>query len=147
MLKADIMNVLHEFHARGTFVKSFNATFISFIPKKPGAVDDKEFRPISLVGGVCKIVAKVLANRLKMVVEKIIYKPQNAFIKGRHILDSVLIANKCIDSRFRSEVPGVLCKLDLEKAVDPVNWDFLLYMLKRCGFGERGLKGFLKRFQ
>jgi hypothetical protein len=70
------MNVFHDFHARGMFEKSFNATFITLIPKKPGAVDIKDFRPISLVGGVYKIVAKVLANKLKMVVEKIISKPQ-----------------------------------------------------------------------
>jgi hypothetical protein len=38
---------------------------------------------------------------------------------------------------MRSEVPGVLCKLDLEKAYDHVNWDFVLYLLQRCGFGER----------
>jgi hypothetical protein len=54
----------------------------------------KDLWSISLMGGVCKIVAKVLANRLKMVVEKIISKPQNTFISGRQILDFVLVAKK-----------------------------------------------------
>jgi hypothetical protein len=61
-----------EKEKKSTFVKNFNATLISLILKKPRAVDIKEFRPISLVGAVCKILANVLANRLKMVVEKII---------------------------------------------------------------------------
>lgn len=113
---------------------NFNATFITLIPKKPWALDIKNFRPISLVGGFYKIVFEVLANRLKMVVERIISKPQNAFIRGRQILVYVLIANECLDSRIRTEESGVLCKLDIENAFfDYVNWEFLLYMRRRCG--------------
>jgi len=62
ILKSDLMVVFHHFYARGQFEKSLNATFITLIPKKSVAIDVKDFSPISLVGGVCKIIAKVLAT-------------------------------------------------------------------------------------
>jgi hypothetical protein len=59
------MKVFREFHASGKFERSLNATFLALIPKIPGAVDPKDFRPISLVGSIYKIIAKILANSLR----------------------------------------------------------------------------------
>ena len=120
-VKEDLMAAFHEFHAKGSFTRSINATFLVLIPKKLGAVECKDFRPISLITGVYKIIAKVLANQLRMVLEKLISDSQNAFVGGRQTLDSVLIANESLDCRLKAGLPGVLCKLDIEKAYDQVN--------------------------
>ena len=129
VLKTKIMVVFHNFHTQAVFEKSFNASFLALIPKKVDAMEVKDFQPISLVCGIYKIISKVLANRLRRVAHGLISNPKNAFVKGKQILDSVLIASKCIDSRLKSGVPSVLCKLDVEKAYDHVSWDFLMYML------------------
>lgn len=65
------------------FEKSLNATFLSLIPKKVGAIDIKDFGPISLVGGVYQIISEVLAIKLKTILEKVTSRSQYVFIRGR----------------------------------------------------------------
>ena len=67
VVKRDVLTMFEEFYLHSKFEKSLNATFIALIPKKNGAFNIRDFRPISLVGSVYKILAKVLANRLKEV--------------------------------------------------------------------------------
>ena len=121
IVERDVLTVFEEFYQHSKFEKSLNATFIALIPKKNGASNIRDFRPISLVGSVYKILAKVLANHLKEVLDQLISESQNSFVGGKKILDSILIANECVDSRVKGKIPGVICKLDIEKAYDHVN--------------------------
>ena len=122
------------------FFKSINNTFLVLIPKKGGAKDLRDFRPISLLGGLYKLLAKVLANRLKKVIGKVVSLDQNAFVTGRQILDASLIANEVIDAWNKRVENGVICKLDIEKAYDSINWQFLLKVMEKMGFGSKWLR-------
>ena len=145
-VKMDIMDLFKDFHERGIFGKGLNSTFVVLIPKRQGGggggggggVEDlKDFRPISLVDSLYKLIAKVLANRLKKVMNGLVNPAQNDIVEGRQILDASLIANEVIDSMQKRNERGILCKLDIEKAYDRINWSFVLKVLKRMGFWEK----------
>ena len=93
------------------------------------------------MGSLYKLIVKVLANRLKKVMNRLVNKAQNAFVEGRQILDASLIANEMIDSMVKGKERGVLCKLDIEKAYDQINWKFLISVLQKWGLGANGLSG------
>ena len=136
-VKGKVMEFFKEFYEKKKFVKSLNVTFLVLIPKKGNIEDVKDYRSISLLGSLYKILAKVLANRLRRVLNKVISPSQNAFVEGRQILDAALIANEAVDSMLRKNDGGVVCKLDIEKAYDHVNWKYVLEVMRRMGFGQR----------
>ena len=69
VVEKDVLAVLDEFFQYCKFEKSLNATFIALIPKKNDASNISDFQPISLAGSVYKILAKVLANHMRMVLD------------------------------------------------------------------------------
>lgn len=83
------------FHDHDYFERSFNATFIALIPKNVKASELKDFRPISRIGNLYKIISKILTERLKRVMPKSVDDQQMTFIKGRQIMDAILVANEC----------------------------------------------------
>ncbi|XP_026410852.1 uncharacterized protein LOC113306081 [Papaver somniferum] len=92
--------------------------------------------PISLIGGVYKIISKFLANRLKLVLPSLITEFQGAFVDGRQITDGILIAAELIDARERFQILGMVVKVDLEKDFDNLNWKCLDVTMQRFGFGN-----------
>lgn len=127
------MAFMKEFHLRGKLSNQIRASFIALIPKKVGADCIKDFFPINLIGCIYKILDKVLAARIKIVLPSISIC-QGAFVHGRQIFDSVLIANECLHSCKICSRLGLLCKLDLEKAHHRVDSDFSHYMWRRLGW-------------
>nr|GEX50686.1 RNA-directed DNA polymerase, eukaryota [Tanacetum cinerariifolium] len=95
------------------------------------------FRPISLIGCTYKIIAKLLAFRPAKVIHKIVSPNQTAFIKGRQILNGVLVANEVIDYALNSGTNRHFFKVDFAKAFDSVRWEFLLDTMKQMGFSAK----------
>ena len=104
-VKAKVLGFFKEFHEPGKFVRSLNATFLVLVPKKQNVEDLKDLR----VGGLYKILAKVLANRIKSVLGQVISLVQLAFVEGRQILDAVLIANEAVDTIIRRKESDIVC--------------------------------------
>ncbi|GMI75562.1 hypothetical protein HRI_001225500 [Hibiscus trionum] len=89
--------MFQNFYNGGDFDISLNHSFIVLIPKVQNPVSIEEYRPISLVDSVYKLLAKVLSRRLSGCLDEIIGETQLAFCPGRQLLDCSLIANEVVD--------------------------------------------------
>lgn len=92
----DFTAMVVEFFHTGVMPREVNTTWVSLIPKVEGVCEPDKFRPISTVGCVYKVIAKLLARRLKPVLLDLVGETQTAFVQGRQILDGALIANETI---------------------------------------------------
>ena len=134
ILRDDVMRFIGEFHRKGRLTKGINSTFIALIPKVESPQRLNDLRPISLVGNMYKILAKVLANRLRSVFGSVISDSQSAFVKGRQILDGILVANEVVDDAHRCKKELLLFKVDFEKAYDSVDYSYLDEVMYKMGF-------------
>jgi len=114
--------------------KGINSTFIVLIPKVDNPQRLNDFRPIPLVGSMYKVIAKLLANRLRMVISSVVSETQSAFVKNRQILDGILIANEVVDEARKFKKELLLFKVDFEKAYDSVDWGYLDAVMEGMSF-------------
>lgn len=115
-------------------------TNIALIPKKQAPKTMMDLRPISLCNVLYKVASKVLANRLKQVIDLIISENQSAFIPGRLITDNVMISYEImhyLKRKGKGKDGYMALKLDMSKAYDRVEWGYLKAILARLGFAEK----------
>jgi mannosylglycoprotein endo-beta-mannosidase len=138
IIKVDVMAVVQRFSdLRTRNLHWLNTANIVLIPKKDGAEEITDYRPISLIHGFAKIVAKVLSMRLAPRMNDIVSHAQSAFIKSRSIHENFLFVRNYARWLHRRKKASLLFKLDIRKAFDHVRWDYILELLQRLGFPPR----------
>ncbi|GJY26276.1 RNA-directed DNA polymerase, eukaryota [Tanacetum coccineum] len=134
VIEHDVYMAVNHFFIHGEIPPGCNSSFIALIPKVPDANLVKDFRPISLIGSIYKIIAKILSNRLVNVLGDIVNEVQSAFIAERQMLDGPFILNEILQWCTKKKKKTLIFKVDFEKAFDSIRWDFLDDVLKEFGF-------------
>lgn len=139
LVKGDVVAMFSDFYSGKLDLYRFNFALVTLIPKVENASNMKQFRPISLLNCSFKMFSKLLTLRLGKVAQRLVSNNQNAFIKGRYILESVVVAHEVVHSLHKKKERGVILKLNYEKAYDRVSWNFLFEVLRSRGFSQKWL--------
>ncbi|KAL0292355.1 UNVERIFIED_CONTAM: hypothetical protein Sradi_6992700 [Sesamum radiatum] len=138
VIGGEVTQAILDFFRNGRLLKQINATLISLIPKVNSPAVVAEFRPISCCNVLYKAITKILVQRMRSILDTLISPSQNAFVPGRSIGDNVLLAQELFSGyNQRNLPPRCALKVDLRKAYDTVEWDFLKATLTLFGFPER----------
>ncbi|KAJ0456947.1 putative RNA-directed DNA polymerase [Helianthus annuus] len=132
--EADFYSLLDYFYMHGKLNRGCNSSFITLVPKISNPQLINNFRPISLIGCISKVISKILATRLKRVIGSVVSHVQTAYIEGRSILEGPLIVNEIVSWAKKSKRKAMLFKVDFEKAFGSINWGFLDSVLSQMGF-------------
>jgi hypothetical protein len=137
IVKGDLFRLVKVFQDGKLDLFRLNYATLTLITKVEDASKMKNFRPISMLNCSFKIFGRLLTSKLEKICERIVAQEQSAFIRGRYILESVVVAQEVVHTLHRSKEPGVVIKSDYEKVYDRVNLDFLFENLRSRGFSEK----------
>lgn len=139
VVEEDVVNFVVKFFVSGKLQESVNESLITLIPQTENPVTLVDFRPISLSNALYKLMSKILASRLKTVLDKIISPNQTAFIPKRQIVDNIVIAHEMLHSmkKSKSKKGYFALKLDLSKEFDKVEWNFVIHLFRKFGFSQK----------
>ena len=129
IIKADLLNLVRNFHRTKKVLPAINATFLTLIPKSDQADSPDKFRPIALCNVLYKILSKLMASRLKSILPSIISQEQTGYVEGRQITDSIILTQELLHSLKTKRTPGMLIQLDLSKAFDKISWHYMRAIL------------------
>lgn len=136
-----MVEVVLEFLKNGKMLKALNNTVITLIPKSSHASNVGDYRSIACCNTIYKIISKILCNRLKLVLHDLIYDNQSAFIAGRSIVQTILICQDLVRLyNIKATTKSCLIKIDLKKAYDSVEREFVEKMLYTINFPVKFIK-------
>ena len=125
MIRPEVVSVMEEIYAGRCQMESLNKVYLVLLPKTAGAKHIGDFLLISQSNLIYLIIAKVLANRLHEVMDGLISLFQSAFIPGRWMIDSIVLAEEMAAAWRRSGTSEFMWKVNSAKAYDSIDWRFL----------------------
>lgn len=140
ILGEDIIEVIHETVQSGTLCKELNTGLLCLLPKGGDKTSLKNWRPITILGTIYKIIAKTMAIRLQQLLNTIIRSNQIGFFEGRSIIGNVFFAFESMEWAIESNQPMVMLLLDFEKAYNKVEWGFLEGTMAAMAFCNTWIK-------
>ncbi|GJR01111.1 hypothetical protein Tco_0524095 [Tanacetum coccineum] len=134
----DFVDAVCEFFTNGKLLRELNHTIIALIPKVINPTRVTDYRPISCCNVMFKCISKIIANCIKESLKTLVSPNQSAFILGRSIADNILLTQELMHNHHLDRgVPRCAFKVDIQKAYDTVDWDFLKNILAGFGFHDR----------
>lgn len=136
LIGGHLFNAISYFFNTGSLPHSWGKTYVALDPKIAHPISVKDFRPISLCNVCYKLISKILDNRLKLVIHTLIGPERSGFIHGCGAIDSIIIGQE-IAHNLETElhVPArMLCKIDIKKAFDTIEWPAIITTLQRMLF-------------
>ncbi|WVZ49731.1 LOW QUALITY PROTEIN: hypothetical protein U9M48_001062, partial [Paspalum notatum var. saurae] len=133
-IKPVVMSFADGFYKGEIQLSRVNRAYIVLLPKKQGALQPGNFRPISLQNLSVKLLTKVLKMRVQEQIQRIVAIDQTGFISGRSISENFVLATELVQCCHKRKAAALVFKLDFAKAFDSVDWGSLLRILEVCGF-------------
>lgn len=130
-----VFTSIQSFFCQRFLPKGINTTILALIPKKTVSLEMNDYRPIYCYNFICKVISKIIANRLKTTLPEFIALNQSAFVKDRLLIENLLLAMELVKDYHKDSISSrCALKIDISKPFDTVQWSFLIKLLEAMEF-------------
>jgi Reverse transcriptase (RNA-dependent DNA polymerase) len=141
IIRDDLYQAIVAFYHNRLDLWRINQAHITLIPKKNVSEMVNDFRPISVLSALPKIITKILAMRLQPFMPSLIHQNQTTFVKGRQLMQTFISAREWITHLHKEHIPTVFLKINFAKAFDTLSWKYLFEVLRARGSPHYGSHG------
>ena len=135
IVSSKVCQAVIDFVHNRKILKARNSNLITFIAKVDSPTSVPEYKPITCCSTIYKIIAKLLVCTIQVVQDELGGNKKSAFVRGRNIHDNILLAHNLVCTYSRKSIsPRAMIEVDIKKAHDSIEWDFIMQTLVRLGF-------------